>query len=118
MSKQSKTGFNNVTVLTLGSAILLVRVRRRHTMGGTQFVKEWVEFFILTTPISLDMNDFAIEKAFNMFLKLNKHIIDIRFMLKQIEPSKATESINKTHIETMSTDRCEGRNPNIRINDL
>jgi hypothetical protein len=75
-------------------------------------------FFISSTPVRLDMNNLSIKEAFHMFLKLKKHIIDIRFMLNQIEPSETTISINKTHIETMSTDRNLGRAPHIGINDL
>jgi hypothetical protein len=40
------------------------------------------EVFDNMNPISLNMDNLATEKVFNMLLKLNKHIIDIRFVLE------------------------------------
>jgi hypothetical protein len=54
-----------------------------------------------------------LEKAFNMFLKLNKYIKHIRFALNEIKPSETTVSINKTDIVIMTTDRCLSRTPDI-----
>jgi hypothetical protein len=87
-------------------------------MRYTKTIKERVKFLIFTAPIRLDMNDFAIKKTFHMFLKLKKHIIDIRLVFEQIELGETTISINKTHIKMMSTDRGLRRTPHIGINNL
>jgi hypothetical protein len=81
-------------------------------------MKERMKFFILSTLVRLDMNNFAIKKPFYMFLELKKNIINIRLVFDQIEPSETTISINKAHIKMVSTDRNLGRAPNIGINDL
>jgi hypothetical protein len=78
-------------------------------MRDLKRLEKGVEVAILTTPIRLNMNNFLLEKAFNMFLKLNKYIKHIRFLLNEIKPSETTVSVNKTNIVIMTTDRCLSR---------
>ena len=59
------------------------------------------------------MNNFVLEKTFNMFLKLNKNIKHIRFAFNKVKPGKATISINETDIVIMTTDRSLSRTPYI-----
>ena len=82
-------------------------------MSDPKRLEKRVEVAIFTTPIRLDMDNFMLEKAFNMFLKLNKDIKHIRFTLNKIKPSKATVSINETDIIIMTTNRGLGRAPYI-----
>jgi hypothetical protein len=49
-----------------------------------KLLKESVEIAILATPIRLNMNNFMLEKSFNMGLKLNENIEYIRFALNKI----------------------------------
>jgi hypothetical protein len=81
-------------------------------------MKERMKFFIFSTLVRLNMNNFVIKKPFHMFLELEENTINIKLVFNQIEPSETTISINKAHIKTMSTDRNLGRAPNIGINDL
>jgi hypothetical protein len=74
-------------------------------MRDPKQLEKGVEVAILTTPIRLNMNNFMLEKAFNMFLELNKYIKHIRFALNEIKPSKTTISINETDIVIMTTNR-------------
>ena len=85
-------------------------------MSNPKRLEEGVEVAILATPVRLNMNNFMLEKTFNMFLKLNDNIKRIRFTLNKIEPSKMTVSIHKTNIIVMTTDRSLGRAPYIRKN--
>jgi hypothetical protein len=82
-------------------------------MRNSKLAKECVEVAILAPPIRLNMNNLMLEKSFNMLLKLNKYIKHIRFALNEIKPSKATISINETHIIVVTTNRGLGRTPYI-----
>ena len=78
-------------------------------MSDPKRLKEGVEVAILATPVRLNMNNFVLEKAFNMFLKLNKNVKHIRFTFDKIKPGKAAVSINKTDIVIMTTNRSLSR---------
>jgi hypothetical protein len=84
-------------------------------MGDANVTKELVKFDILASPISLDMHNFLIQKAFNMALELKKNIKDIILSFKEIQPCKTTITIDETDIKSVSTSRRLGRTPNIRI---
>jgi hypothetical protein len=76
-------------------------------------LEEGVKVAILATPIRLDMNNLVLEKAFNMFLELNKYIKNIRFTLNKIKPSETTVSIDEADIIIMTTGGGLGRTPYI-----
>jgi hypothetical protein len=61
-------------------------------------VKKGVEFFILTTPISLHSQDFSIECALNKTLESMKNLKDFRFMMNKINSSILVVIINKANI--------------------
>jgi hypothetical protein len=84
MRKQSKPSLNDVSMFAFSSTILLMSMWTRYTMRNAKAIKERMEFFILPTPISLNMQDFAIKKTLNMFLKLSKDSKNFRLMLEQI----------------------------------
>jgi hypothetical protein len=82
-------------------------------MGNPKLLEERIEIAILATPIRLYVNNFMLEKTFNMLLKLYKNIEHIRFALNEIKPCKATISINETDIIVMATNRSLSRTPYI-----
>jgi hypothetical protein len=95
MSKKSKPGFYNVSMLALNSAILLMSMGTSYTMGNAKFMKECVEVAILAPPIVLNMANFLVKLTLNMCLKLNKDIKNIRLAFKKVKPCEATININK-----------------------
>jgi hypothetical protein len=67
MRKQSKTSFNQVTMLSFSSTILLICMWTRDTMCSPKLLEKSVEVAILAPPpIRLNMNNFMLEKTFNM----------------------------------------------------
>jgi hypothetical protein len=62
----------------------------------------------------LYVQDFPIQKMFNMLLKLKKYLEHIRFTFEEIKPCQTTISIDKANIIFMSTNRGLGRTPNIQ----
>jgi len=77
-----------------------------------------VKAMILTTPIGLHNTNFSVKEALNMSLKLIKYGLNIRFVLKQINPAMATIVINKTNIIFITSRRGQRRTPNICMNKL
>jgi hypothetical protein len=49
-------------------------------------------------PISLHSNNFPSKLAFNILLKIKKHLIHIRTLFEQINPGELAEIINKAYI--------------------
>jgi hypothetical protein len=66
---------------------LLVSMRARDIMNDTNFLKETIEFFIFTTPISLHINNFFIE-----------FVLNIGLIIENINPYKFTKIINESYI--------------------
>ena len=58
---------------------------------------------ILTTPVTLDMDNLPTKETFNMLLELKEHFEYIRFVFKKVKPCKTTISINKADIKLLST---------------
>jgi hypothetical protein len=102
-----------MTVFTLNGTVLLMCMWAGQTMRYSKLIKECVEVAVFAPPIGLNMNDFMLEKAFDMLLKLNKYIKHIRLTLNEIKPSKSTICINETHIIVVTTNRGLGRAPYI-----
>jgi hypothetical protein len=82
MGKQDKSHLNNVTMLAIGSTILLMSVRARDMMRDANGSKEGVEFLIFASPIGLNGYDLAIKYLFNKLLKLKKIFGHLRLMMK------------------------------------
>jgi hypothetical protein len=51
-------------MFSLGCTILLVSMRAGDTMGNANSLEEWVQLFLLTTPIRLHGDDLFIELSF------------------------------------------------------
>jgi hypothetical protein len=62
----------------------LMGVRTLDSMRNTNVTKKFIEFNVLTFPISLHMNNFSIKKTLNMVLELEKDIENIILALKKI----------------------------------
>jgi hypothetical protein len=71
-------------MFTLSSTVLLMSMWAGNTMRNPNFLKEGIKFDILATLVRLHMNNFVVEKTFNMILKLNKDIEDITLALNKI----------------------------------
>jgi hypothetical protein len=69
------------------------------------FIKEGLELFIFTSPISLHGNDFSIEESFNKSLKFMKFLKHFRLEFNEINPGKLTKIINKAHVVFIMTIR-------------
>jgi hypothetical protein len=77
-------------------------------------LEKYIEFFILPSPISLHCNNFPIELALNILLKLKKSLMNIRTLFEQIYPDKLAKSINKAYIIGIFSCRERSRTPYIR----
>ena len=77
------------------------------------FIKEGIQFLILTSPVGLHGYDFSIKHTLNEALKLLKLLKNFRLILEKIDPCKPTKSINKTYIVLLSTPSNRSGTPNI-----
>jgi len=73
---------------------------------------------IFSSSIRLELFDFGGELIFNEELKFHKAVKDFRFVIKRIDPSESREIINKDNMVFASTDRGNGRCPNIQMNQI
>ena len=87
-----------MTVFALGNTILLRCMWTRHTVGDARALKVAIKLVEFTTPVRLNNLDFAIQKAFDMSLKVIEDLLNIRLVFKQINPGEARVVINKTNI--------------------
>jgi hypothetical protein len=85
LSQESKTCL--MFVLSLSNAILLLCVRARDSMGNAIFLKILMQF-VISSPTIQEGFDFCVKKQLNMFLKLKKYRLDIRFMFNEVNPCK------------------------------
>jgi hypothetical protein len=96
-----KPYIDDTTVLALSCTILLMCV-----CGGggkkrderCQWIGKGVQFLIPPSLIRLNNNDLAAKHSLDKLLKLKKIFRRIRFMMKEINPSKFTIIMNKTHV--------------------
>ena len=116
MSQQSKACFNKMTVFAFSNAVLLRRVRARHTMRDASALEITMQPVILTTPVGLNSYDFSVEKTLNMSLKGIKYLLNVRLVLKEINPREARVIVNKAHIIFITSGRSNSWPPNIRMN--
>jgi hypothetical protein len=72
MSKKRQTHLNNMVMFSLCRTILLVGMRARNMMIYTYALEERVQSLILSSPISLHCQNFAIELPFHKMLKIMK----------------------------------------------
>jgi hypothetical protein len=74
-------------------------------MCDADFLKETMELFILTTPISLHSDDFSTKFLLNKLLKIKKDLINLRALFKEIYPGKLSIVINKSYKICMFANR-------------
>ena len=72
MCKESEPNLDDVAMLTLSYAILLMRVRAGNMVCDADLSKERMKFLILTPPICLHSDDFSVKEALNKGLKFSK----------------------------------------------
>jgi hypothetical protein len=104
MHKKCKSHLNNMAMLALDGAILLVSVWAGNMMGYT-YAFEGVQGLILPSPIGLNNMNFAIKLSFNKILKIMKTLKNFRLMTQKVDPSELAIIINKTDIIIMSPNR-------------
>ena len=106
--QEGKTYFNDMTVFAFSRTVLLVCMWTRNMMINAYASKERIEFFILSSPVTLDCNDFLVKLTFNKFLEFLEDREDFGFELKQVYPCKFTIVINKANIIFLSSKRISG----------
>jgi hypothetical protein len=80
-------------VLSRSNSILLLSVRARDYMGNAIFLKILMQLVVFSPTIRLEGFDFCVKKQLNMFLKLKKNRLNIRFMLNDINPCKSVVAL-------------------------
>jgi hypothetical protein len=101
-------------MFTLYDTILLMSVGTRDPMNDANVIKKGIKFFILPTPVGLDINNFLIEATHNKTLEFKKIFDYFRFGAKQIKPSELAVIIYKTDIVLLVTERVNRRTLHIR----
>ena len=105
-----------MTVFALSNTVMLRCMWTRHTVRDARALKIAMELVVFTTPVGLNSPAFAIQKAFDMSLKVIEDLLNIRLVFKQINPSEARVVINKTNIILVPPRRRNSGTPNIRMN--
>jgi hypothetical protein len=77
-----------------------------------------MEPMIFSSPVRLNPFDFMVKEELNMFLKFEKYILNLRFGMKEIDPSEFSKIIDETHVVFKTTNRRYGRIPNISVNEF
>jgi hypothetical protein len=98
LSQESKTFLYYMSVLCLSNSILLLSVRARDSMGNAIFLKILMQLVVFSPTIRLEGFNFCVKKQLNMFLKLKKDRLNIRFIFNEVNPSKATIIVKEAHI--------------------
>jgi hypothetical protein len=75
----------------------------RHGVRNTNGLEEEIQFFILSTLIGLNNNDFLIKHTLDKCLELKEVFGNLRFMMEEIDRCKFTIIIDKTYIIFLAT---------------
>jgi hypothetical protein len=86
-------------------------MRTGNKVSNTNFVKEGVKLFILSSTVGLHGNDFLVKESLNRSLKFLKYF---RPKLNEINPYKFAIIINEAYVILITTRRFRGWTPNIR----
>jgi hypothetical protein len=70
----------------------------RDTMNYAGVLKVPMQTMVFTTPVGLKRLDLGVQKTLNMSLKRIEYLFHIRFVFKEIDPTKARIVINKANI--------------------
>ena len=103
-------------VFAFSNPVLLRGVWAGHTMRDPSALKITVQSMVLATPVGLNYDDFSVEKTLNMSLKSIKYLLNVRLVLKEINPRETRVIVNKAHIILIASGRGNSRPPNIRMN--
>lgn len=86
--------------------VLLMSIRAGNMMIYTNMLNECMQFTVVSSPISLHIYDFPIDKSFDMCLKLDKSVLNISLAFERINPRELAMIIDKTHIVFEIPKRC------------
>ena len=75
-------------MLALGHPVLLRGMGTRDAMRDAGALKIAMQLVVLTTPIRLDGFDLSVKKALYMRLKSIENLLNIRLVLKEINPTE------------------------------
>ena len=115
MRKKIQTGFDKMPMFTFNNTILLGRMRAGHTVDNAYALKVSMEFVIFTTPIGLNCLNLSTRKALNISLESIEHILNIRLVFNEIDPTKTCVIIDKTDIIFETSRGGNRRTPNIGV---
>jgi hypothetical protein len=74
-----------------------------HTVRNPGALEIAMKFVIFTTPVRLDNPNLCVQKALNMCLKRIENLLNIRLVLKEVDPTKTRIIIDKTNIIFVTT---------------
>jgi hypothetical protein len=80
MCKKCKAHIDNVAMLPLYGAILLMGVRTENLVSNAKLVEVWVQMLVFATLVRLNGNNLFIEPTLNKKLKLKENIEHNRFV--------------------------------------
>jgi hypothetical protein len=92
---------------------LLMGIWTRHMVRDPNFLEEGIEFLILISPVRLNNKNFLVKETLNKSLEFMKFLEYLKFVIKQIYPSKLTKIIIKTDIIFVASNRLTCRAPHI-----
>jgi hypothetical protein len=67
-------------------------------MSYANFAKKQIKFFIFSSPMGLNGNNFLVKAPLNKFLKFMELFKHLRFVTQGIKPNKFTMIIDEAHI--------------------
>lgn len=114
MAQKRQAYFNNMAMLTLSRAVLLVSIWTGDVVRYANALKEGTKLLVLASPICLHSTYFPIKHMLNKMLKIMELLKHFRFMMKQIYPCKRTIIINKANIKIVFANKSWSRTPYIR----
>jgi hypothetical protein len=83
-------------------------------MVDAYLVKEGIKVIILSTPVRLDRDYFAIKHTLNEGLEFKKIVVNLRLMTQQVCPSKLTIIVNEENIISLAAKRFNSMTPDIK----
>lgn len=103
-------------MFSFNQPILLMSIRTRNPMHDPNLVKEFMQFLIFPSLIGLISQDFWIKSSFSLFLKLNKNLLNFRFVLLEINLIELAIVIYETTIIFITIDRWSSWTPHVGMN--
>jgi hypothetical protein len=101
-------------VFAFSGPILLVGMGAGELMEDAYLAKEGIKMVILSTPIRLERDYFAIKHMLNEGLEFKKILVNLRLMIQQVYPSNLIIIVNEGNIISLAAKRFNSMTPDIR----